>query len=37
MFVFFAITTTVIFQVGLILFCFKVKQIQASNQQIQFA
>jgi hypothetical protein len=31
MLVFFAITTTVIFQLGFILFCFKVKQIKASS------
>lgn len=31
MLVFFAITTTVAFQLGFIMFCFKVKQIQGSG------
>ncbi len=35
MLVFFAITALVSFQIGLITFCFKVKQIQASGQQLQ--
>ncbi len=36
MLVLFAITAIVSFQVGLILFCFKTKQLQAS-EQLQFA
>lgn len=37
MLVLFAITAIVSFQVGLILFCFKAKQVQSSAQQLQFA
>jgi len=37
MLVLFAITSIVSFQVGLILFCFKVKQVQASGRPLQFA
>ena len=36
MLVLFAITATVCFQLGLILFCFKAKKVQASGQQLQF-
>lgn len=37
MLVLFAITAIVSFQIGLILFCFRVKQVQASGQSLQFA